>query len=214
MYYRLFFSQVKIKVVSQECVAWKFRDKDKNFPWEGEDEKAVLFGRHLWTPNPNISITITEGATDAMSIAEIQDCKWPVVSLKGGAKSAKREIQQNFEWLNGFKEIRLCFDMDVHGQDATQLVAPLFRPGFVKIVHLPEKDANACLVSGKVKELSLALMTAKPYRPDGVIGSDEIDWEEITKEGASGWSTPFPKLNEMTGGIHRGFISLIVAGAF
>jgi len=193
-------------------VAHKYRTPDKDFIWEGKAKEAILFGQHLFTPNKNISITITEGAIDALSIAEIQECRWPVVSLKGGAQSAKKEIQEQMEWLLGFKEVRLCFDSDEHGKKAALECAALFKSGFCKLITLPMKDANEMLLANKVKELSTAMMNAKVHRPDHVVNSSDINWDDVLKPIAKGWSIPYTYLNSMIRGILPRRLYLLSAG--
>lgn len=192
--------------------AKKWRTVDKQFSWEGDSNSAVMFGQHLFAPNENISVTITEGAEDAMSIAEVQDCQWPIVSIKNGAGGAVTEFKRNLEWLRGFKEIRLCFDNDAAGQEAAKNVAVLFKPGFVKIITLPMKDASDMVKAGKIKELLESLQRAKMYRPDCIINSSSLDWEDIEKPQEDGWTTPYPHFNSLVGGIYKERLYLVAAG--
>lgn len=193
--------------------AQKLRYPDKTFPWRGEPKNATLFGQHLFTPNANLSITITEGAIDALSIAEIYDCKWPVVSLKGGAQSAKKELEEQFEYLNGFKEIRLCFDNDEVGLQAVEDCTSIpFEAGKLKIVSLPMKDASDMLQAGRVRDLQSALSTPKVYRPDCVVNSKEINWDEVLLPVSKGWTMPYPMLEYLINGILPRRLYMISAG--
>ncbi len=208
------FKQVAVyRNIKGEICAHKFRGADKSFSWAGKESDAGLFGQHLFAPNEKLSITITEGEIDALSIAEITDCKWPVVSIKGGAQSAKKVLQEQFTYLNGFKEIRLCFDGDEAGKAAIEscLTIP-FASGKLKVITLPLKDANEMLQQGKIKDLQTALWNAKVYRPDCIVNSQDIDWTEILKPIAKGWSTPYPLLDHLIYGILPRRLYMISAG--
>jgi hypothetical protein len=43
-------------------------------------------------------IVVTEGEIDCLSVAELQKCKWPVVSIPTGAPSAKKALAANLEY--------------------------------------------------------------------------------------------------------------------
>ncbi len=65
--------------------AYKTRAVDtKDFKTNGEFKDTTLFGEHLWDKGGKY-ITITEGEIDCLSIAEVFNGKWAVVSLKNGA---------------------------------------------------------------------------------------------------------------------------------
>ena len=42
------------------------------------------------------------GELDALSVAESQNCKWPVVSIPNGVGSAIKAVAKDLEWLMGF----------------------------------------------------------------------------------------------------------------
>ena len=159
---------------SGSLVAQKVRTKDKKFSWVGHPKSAGLFGQNLWAPNPKKRIVVTEGEIDALSVSQIQDNKWPVVSLPNGAASAKRDIQKHLEYLSGFKEVVLFFDMDEAGRKAALEVAQLLPPNKAYIVSIPMKGANEMLVAGKNAELTQAIWDAKKFKPDGILNGQEI----------------------------------------
>lgn len=197
-----------------EIVAEKYRGKDKVFSWAGDAKQASLFGQTLWKPNKKISITITEGELDAMSISQIQKNKYPVVSITSGANSAKKEIKRQLEWLLGFKEVVLCFDNDKAGQLAVDEVASLFPPKFVRIASLPLKDANDMLKNNRSFELANALRDAKYYTPDGILqGQSILDQLRNEKEVISYLFPDFlENTNKMLGGIRTSELMVVTAG--
>lgn len=195
-------------------VAEKYRDRDKNFAWKGEAKQSVLFGQNLWKPNKKISITITEGEIDAMSISQMQDNKYPVVSVPNGANAAKKDIRKNLEWLLGFKEVVLCFDNDKAGQAAVEEVASLFPPKFVRIANLPLKDANDMIKNSRGFELSIALRDAKPYTPDGILSGQDIIFRLENEKEIESYPFPnfMPRTNDKTKGFRLGELITITAG--
>lgn len=155
-------------------VAQKLRDADKNFRWIGNPKKATLFGQQLWTPHPKKRIVLTEGEIDALSVSQIQQNKWAVCSVPNGADGAAKAVRKNLEYLNGFKEVVICFDQDDVGKEAAKEVAMLLPPNKAFIVTLPLKDANEMLQAGRDAELVQCLWDAKVYKPDGILNGSEI----------------------------------------
>jgi len=64
----------------------------KDFRWTGSATEAGLFGEHLFKSGGKY-LLITEGECDAMASYELMGSKWPVVSIKGGAGSAVKDIR-------------------------------------------------------------------------------------------------------------------------
>lgn len=144
----------------------KIRFANKDFLALGV-KSSDLFGAHLW--NGGKKIVITEGEIDCLSVAEVFQCKYPVVSIPLGAKSAKKACAANYEYFDSFDEIILMLDMDDDGHKATIEAAEVLPAGKVKVAVLPMKDANECLVSGNGKAIIDAIWNAQPYMPDGVV---------------------------------------------
>ena len=91
---------------SSTIIAQKLRQKGKNFKWLGDCKgKHYLFGTHLW--NSGRKLVVTEGELDALSVAEVQQCKWPVISVMNGAQGAAKDIAANLQYFYGFEEIIL-----------------------------------------------------------------------------------------------------------
>jgi len=192
--------------------AQKLRDAKKSFRWLGDPKSINLFGEHLWETNGK-RVVVCEGEIDALSVSQILDNKWPVVSIPNGAASAPKAITKSLEWLETFQEIVLCFDQDEAGRAAANACAPLISPGKCKIVHgLPEKDPNDCIIKGKHKELNQALWEAKTFRPDGVVSGNEL-WDHIIKQD-SGWSVEYPwaGFNTSLLGMRGGELVTLTAG--
>lgn len=181
---------------ADQLVAQKARSESKEFTFLGDSKKAKLFGQQLWSRSKRI--VITEGEIDAMSLSQVLNHKWPVVSVSTGAKGAKKDLQKHLSWLEeNFEEIVLMFDNDEPGQEAARECSSLFSPGKVKIAKLPLKDANEMLQAGRIEELTQAMWNAKAYRPDGVLTVGEIV-PHLDDKPVYGLSTPWPSMDKLT----------------
>lgn len=196
---------------SGHVIAQKFRRLGKQFSWRGEPKSAGLFGDHLWSKGKRI--VITEGEIDALSVSQAMGNKWPVVSLKDGAQSAVKSIQKSYEYLDGFDEIVLMFDQDEPGRDAAAKCAEILPVGKVKIATLPLKDANECLVQGKVDAIVQAMWNAKPFRPDGIVMAHDLKEVVLAPDVEVVQPYPYAKLTEITKGIRPAELVVITAGS-
>ena len=158
---------------SGTLIAQKVRGADKEFKFLGEPKKVGLYGQWLWRDSGKM-IVITEGEIDALSVSQLQQNKWPVVSVPTGAQGAAKAIGKAIEWLEKFEKVVFMFDMDDPGQEAAKECALLLSPGKAHIARLPLKDANECLVAGQGQDVISALWGAKEFRPDGVVDVDSL----------------------------------------
>ena len=158
-------------------VGQKIRYPKKKFLSRGNMTSPPLFGQHLWKAGGK-RIVVTEGELDAASISQIQEHKWPVVSIPHGAKGAAESFKDNIEFLNSFESVIICFDMDDVGQEAAKACAEIIRPGKAAIASLPLKDANEMLMKGRDEELANCLWNASPVRPDGILSAKDVQLTE------------------------------------
>jgi len=189
--------------------------KTKAFPQIGTENtrgaKKPLWGQHVCRGKGKL--TVTEGEIDAMSVSEMWDNKWDVVSLVDGSGSAARDVRDNLDFLEGYDEVRFCFDMDEAGDKAWEAVKDILEPGKAFRVHLPLKDANAMLVSRKLKEFQSCWWNAKQYTPDGIVNAADI-WDDIVeRRSAKGIPYPYGGLNDMTKGIQSGTVVTLTSGS-
>ena len=192
-------------------VAQKVRPKSKDDMFStGNFKNVKLFGQHLWKPGKRL--VITEGEIDALSYAEATNGRWPVVSISSGAASAVKAIKRNLEFVEGFEEVVLMFDMDEQGRSAADKVSDILTPGKCAIAQLPLKDANEMLVAGRVKELTEAVWQAEPRRPDGIINGKEL-WDEVSRPITNGVPYPWRVWNSLLFGIRPREIVTLTAGS-
>lgn len=199
-----------IDPATNAVVAQKVRTKGKDFKFLGEPKQAGLFGRQLWGSGGR-RVVITEGEIDAMSVSQVYEHKWPVVSIPNGSSAARKALAQNLEWLLSYDQVILCFDMDEPGRDAVQDCASLFPPGKLFTVNLPLKDANEMLVKGRTEELVRCLWNVQPYRPDGLITGLDVK-EKVLSPPEEGLPYCLPALNVVTYGRRYGELVALGAG--
>ena len=191
-------------------VAQHLRDAKKEMPWVGNAKAAGLFGQHLWRPGQR-RVVITEGEVDAMSVSQVQQHKWPVVSIKGGSTAAADNVRRELEWVLSFDEVVIAFDMDAPGRAAAEEVAALLKPGQAYIAELPMKDANEMLVAGRAGDLVSALYNARKWQPDGLVFFED-DWEDLFKPPENGIKWPWEFLNAPTYGVlPRELVTILAA---
>lgn len=195
-----------------ELQAQHLRGPEKAFKWTGNTDKLRFFGQQLWGGSGAKRVVVTEGEIDCMTVSQLQENKWPVVSIPSGVGSAVAAFRDNLEWLEAYETVVICFDSDEPGKKAAYECAQILSPGKAAIVHLPLKDPSDMCVAGRGKELISCLWNAETYRPEGIVSGTTL-WEELIKEPESGLMTPFEKLNEATHGIRKGELWLFTAGS-
>ena len=185
-----------------ELVASKVRQvATKSFYATGDLPSAGLFGQNVCRGRGKF-LTITEGELDALSVFEMFGKKFDVVSLKGGASAAVKEIKASLEFIEGYDQVVLCFDNDKAGNLAVEQVKDIFSPNKLRICKLPMKDASEMLTANRIKEFTEAWWDSKVYRPDGIVAGEDT-WDALVNK-RSVKSTPYPwdGLNTITKG-HR-----------
>lgn len=192
-----------------ELVAQKVRTPDKDFLTLGDFSEVTLFGSHLWSGGKKI--VVTEGEIDCLTVSQVQNNKWPVVSVPAGASAAKKAIARNLDYLNLFEEVIFMFDMDEPGIAAAKECAALIPVGKAKIASLSMKDPNELLKAGKQDEIVQAMWNAKPYRPDGLLSFDDVI-ERIKKPVEWGLPWCFDDLTKLTYGRRYGEVYTFGAG--
>ncbi len=192
-------------------VAQKLRGPNKAFQWRGEASQSPLWGQHLWKNSKGKKLVITEGEIDCMTVAQLMECKWPVVSLPSGAAGAARAIKDNLEFVCSYDEVVLMFDMDESGRDATKAVAELLPPGKCKVATLPFKDPNECVMNNQGRAVIQAMWEAQQYSPDEIVHVSQIA-DAATLEDTRVYPFPFDSLSEFLLGQRSGEITLWASG--
>ena len=198
-----------------ELAATKIRKQNKQFGWTGSSKEVGLFGENLFKAGGKF-ITLVEGECDAMAAYELLGSKWPVVSIKSGAKGGVSDVKHSLEYLESFESVIINFDNDKHGKEAAQEVAKLLTPKKAKIMTLPVdyKDANDMLRQGRHAAYVSAFWEAKVYTPSGVLNlSDQFEaYQKLRSEKKTAIPYPWSGLNKKLEGMRAGELVTLTGG--
>lgn len=143
-----------------ELVFAKYRKLPKQFSAEADCE-PILFGWQVIKPEARAAI-LTEGELDAMAFHAYG---YPALSVPTGA-SGHAWIESEYAALEPFDTLYLAFDMDEAGQRSIAALADRLGRERCKIVKLPKKDANECLMQGIDRDvITRALRDARTLDP-------------------------------------------------
>jgi twinkle protein len=192
---------------------YKVRELPKAFRCIGK--LKGLFGQTNFSSGKRL--VITEGEFDAMAVAqaflEHYGNIYPVVSIPAGAGSHKFLLEER-EWIRGFDEVILMFDMDDVGKKEVEAAARVVGADKVKIAHLPEKDPCDVLIKHGYKTLLRSVWDAKQWSPAGILNPEDI-WKQL-EEYNTIQSIPYPGcidgLNSKLKGMRLGEITLWTSG--
>lgn len=214
--------------INGNFVAQKIKpfDKDRRVTWLGEHSSALMFGRKQCQAGGKY-LTITEGEEDCLAAYQMLKEASPtfepnVMSVKDGAAAAEKDCKRDYEFINSFENIIICFDGDDVGKKAAEKVAQLF-PLKAKIVNFNEasfdekedkwylKDSNDYLKSRKEKDFIRLWWGAEKYKPQGVLSMKDL-WSDMTeKDNHITVSYPWQGLNDKLYGMRSGEMVVIKA---
>lgn len=134
----------------------KYRSvREKKF-WSSAGTERCLFGWQGLDPRVR-AVILVEGEMDCLAMAEygLQCLSIPF----GGGKGDKQDwIENEWEHLERFDTIYLAIDQDITGHTTVHELVERLGRHRCKIVRLPGKDANQCLMEGIPKEAILKLI--------------------------------------------------------
>lgn len=197
---------MKIKGFSEES--------SKGLPMvcKGEFKDAGFFGQERFDKGSEPFVVVTEGEHDAPSVRQMLG-KGACVSLKSGSGSAYNDFVKQYDWLDSFEKIYLCFDNDKQGKEALQAVQGLF--DFRKVYRVPLerfKDANEYLKNKAEHEFEKTFYSSKRFTPDNIISAFHDISAALEKSSEDCLATyPFPELQSKLYGLHAGEIVVVKA---
>lgn len=165
----------------------KHRDiTDKKKMWQEKDAEAVLFNRDNIE---NSVLVICEGEYDAMALHqyEIQ-----AVSVPNGA-TGLQWVENEWDYLESFKHILLCFDNDPAGQEGAAALAARIGLWRCSLVKLPLKDANECLKQNiPIEEIHRCFARPIDLTPETIVSPDYFTdkIQKLFEMGARLFGTP------------------------
>lgn len=153
-----------------EMVNFKLRD-------HADKKRMMTFGGGepcLWgwqaIPADSRAVVICEGEIDALSVWQ---CGFPALSVFSGVSNLGW-IESDHDRLDQFSDIVLCLDMDDAGQGAARKIAERLGLDRCRLVTLPKKDANECLLAGMHEAIKAAINDARHIAPDELRSASEF----------------------------------------
>lgn len=144
---------------------------------EGDCEPC-LYGWHALDPKVR-SVVLCEGEIDCMTYSQygINALSVPF----GGGKGAKQQwIEFEFHNLDRFDEIWLSMDNDEVGQQAAKEIANRLGEHRCRMVKLPRKDINECLMDGVPEDdIWNCLAQASYFDPEELYSAREFYQDTI-----------------------------------
>lgn len=149
-----------------ELVMVKYRAiREKKIGVTEANMQPILFGWQAMGPRER-SVAICEGEIDAMTLHEYGI---PALSVPFGGGSGEKQawIENEYDRLEQFDTIYLCLDMDDAGQQAVSTIIDRLGRHRCRVVELPFKDANECLLNGvSVHDMKARFDEAKTRDPE------------------------------------------------
>lgn len=198
----------------ESLVAYKKRGTEqKTFSIEGSWKQASLFGQQLFTKGGKY-VTIVEGEFDALAVYQMLGSRYPVVSVRNGAGAALADCKANYQWLDTFENVVICFDADEQGTTAASQVAELFGAKARVYKHVQGfKDGCDYLSAQEGKQFVDRWWQAEQYVPDGIVPGKTL-WDVVNQPVEEAEVMyPFTGLNELTYGIRTGELITVTAGS-
>ena len=199
-------------------------------PYGDVGRDVDFFGQFRFLKSQSRDIIISAGEIDCMSIYQVlkehTDSRnsrnntdfeaVPVVSSTLGEEGTKVQAQLQYDWLNRFERILVCFDDDAAGKKALEGMFSSLPKGKMFVMELHSSDPNECLDNGDKQKIINAYYKAKPYAPVGVLGSSSL--AEKILEHAAIEKIPLPpymhRLQDlMAGGIPLGVIVNLISSS-
>lgn len=133
--------------------------------YQAKDAEPCLFGWHLIDPKLR-SIVITEGEIDAMTLHQVG-----IPALSGNQGAGNHQwIDSDFQRLERFSNIVICYDNDEAGQKGAREVVGRLGEDRCRIATFPAKDANEYLNQGATRDdFMRCILAAKSLDPDELV---------------------------------------------
>ena len=189
-------------------------------------KESELYGQWKWRNASNKYVVLCAGELDAMSVFQMLESyrkakgsdfePTPCVSSAIGESGSYKQVQLQYQWLNQFEKVVVCYDNDNAGREAVTKLVNAIPKGKMFVMNLTMKDANDYLVNGKEKQFINAFFRATPYTPAGIVAAGTIYDEIVERSKVQKLSFPpfMNKLNKkLAGGINYGYIVNILAGS-
>lgn len=150
---------------------------DKRKMFQAKDAEPCLFGWHLIDPKRRM-VCLTEGEFDAMALHQLG---FAALSCNQGAGN-HQWIDSDWERLQRFSDIFICYDDDEAGRKGAAEVANRLGIERCRIVTFPKKDANDYLLAGATNaDILRSLAESRSLDPDELVSASTFMDEVIRR---------------------------------
>ena len=157
----------------------KVRAIPKKFFAKGSNKYSTtqLFGQVVFNKSISKNVLILSGEIDLLSAYQMMknlgaQCPAMVSSTVG--EGGFKQFQSQYEFLNKFEKIIVVPDRDKAGKEALEKLSQVLPRDKMFVVELPKKDTNEMLMNGLEDDFIDRYFKAKPYIPDGIVGSSAL----------------------------------------
>lgn len=166
-----------------ELLAAKYRGVPEKSFWTDAECEPCLFGWQAVRDTAR-TVVLCEGELDALA--------WHTygvdalsVPFGGGGKGKQQWVESEFDRLSLFDQIYLSMDDDQAGEEATAELLKRLGRERCRLVKLPHKDANDCLMQGITRDVILKCVSqAKTLDPSELKNVGEFEdaiWREFNR---------------------------------
>lgn len=139
-----------------------------------KDCEPCLFGWQAMQKSQRM-LLLTEGEIDCMSFYELGFGNALSVPFGGGKGGKHQWIDSEYHNLDRFEEIFICMDNDEAGNSAAKDIATRLGIERCRIIELPYKDVNECLIKGVDTDKMLEIIAgAKFLDPDELAPASQF----------------------------------------
>ena len=204
-----------------KLTGYKVRHFPKDFgsPVGVTGKDCDMIGQFKFTGGGKV-VVIVGGEVDFLSAYQMlrdyqltrpggEDFQPVAVVAPSTGENCYKQVQAQYEFFNKFDKIIIGLDNDEAGRKATEKVAKVLPKGKVFVAEWSKKDPNAMLTAGQERAFINDYYRAKPYTPDGIVGSGSLGSK--VREAALVPKIPLPPFmhkvqKQMAGGIPLGVI--------
>lgn len=180
------------------CKRRNIEDKRDTKPTSADQEKC-LYG---WQAVPECARTVVlcEGEMDAMAYHEYGITALSV-PFGGGGGNKQDWVENEYRNLERFDEILISMDMDSAGEEAVKELIRRLGADRCRVVKLPHKDINECLLQGMVTDdINPYLVAAKGLDPAELKNIGDYEQQIIDRlfnrsAVATGFQVPWSKMH-------------------
>lgn len=173
-----------------ELIAAKYRKAPAKEFFVDADCEPCLFG---WQGlgGKERGILLVEGEMDVLAAAEYGYAALSVPYGGGGGEKQAKWIAAEFDRLAMFDWLFIAMDADATGAEAVEEIVSRLGRERCRVVELPRKDLNACLLDGvPAEEITRVLEEAKTRDPEQLRNAGEYEQALVDEFALAGQREP------------------------